>query len=69
MTWIDGPCLPTQITTVGELRTVLATIPADTVTGPCFVEYSPTDRRADVHPAADPDEASVTRLRVLPGGE
>jgi len=54
MTWESGPCLPDPITTVGDLRFALAKVPDGTATGPCFIEYSPSDRRLDVHPIADP---------------
>lgn len=43
-----------MIDTVGELRAALAEVPDDTATGPYFIEYSPSDRRLDVHP--DPEE-------------
>jgi hypothetical protein len=38
------------IGTVGALRAVLAELPDDTVTGPYFAEYSPSDRQFDLHP-------------------
>ena len=66
MTWESGPCLPEPITTVGDLRFALAKVPNGTTTGPCFIEYSPSDRRLDVHPIADPEEDNDVHFRAVP---
>jgi hypothetical protein len=41
------------IQTVAALRTALADVPDDIETGPYMIEYSPSDRRLDVHPVDD----------------
>jgi hypothetical protein len=45
-----------SITTVAALRAALMNVPGEVTTGPYMIEYSPRERRLDVHPVSDSDE-------------